>query len=49
MTKGALKDVAASIRQRLLTLSKQRNEDFTFLLVRYGLERLLYRLGPRRL
>ena len=34
-----------SIRQRLLNLSRQRNEDFQFCLTRYALERFLYRLS----
>ncbi|HEY3283291.1 MAG TPA: nucleotidyl transferase AbiEii/AbiGii toxin family protein [Armatimonadota bacterium] len=38
-------DLAASIRQRLLNLSKKRNEDFQTTLTRYGGERLLYRLS----
>jgi predicted nucleotidyltransferase component of viral defense system len=42
------KDLSASIRQLLLNLAKARGEDFTFVLLRYGLERLLYRLGQSR-
>ena len=38
------KNVAHSVRDRLLKLSKERREEFNFVLVRYGLERLLYRL-----
>ncbi|MBI3206659.1 MAG: nucleotidyl transferase AbiEii/AbiGii toxin family protein [Myxococcales bacterium] len=38
------KNVAHSVRDRLLKLSKERGEEFNFVLVRYGLERLLYRL-----
>ncbi len=38
-------DSVASVKQRLLSLSRQRGEDFNLLLVRYGIERLLYRLG----
>lgn len=37
-------NIAASVRQKLLDLSKQRQEDFLGLLTRYTLERLLYRL-----
>ena len=37
-------NVAASVRQKLLDLSKQRQENFMGLLTRYALERLLYRL-----
>lgn len=36
---------AASIRARLLTVSKQTGEDFQALLNRYAIERFLYRLG----
>ncbi len=36
---------AASVRQRLLNLAKARGEEFQRLLVRYALERLLYRLS----
>jgi Nucleotidyl transferase AbiEii toxin, Type IV TA system len=37
--------VPASVRQRLLNMSRERHEDFQLLLVRYALERLLYRLS----
>jgi predicted nucleotidyltransferase component of viral defense system len=40
-----IRNVAASVRQRLLTLSRQRIEPFDLTLVRYGSERLLYRLS----
>jgi predicted nucleotidyltransferase component of viral defense system len=40
-----LQNVGASIRARLLNLSKQRNEPFELLLTQYALERLLYRLS----
>jgi predicted nucleotidyltransferase component of viral defense system len=36
---------AASVRARLLNLSKQTGEDFQALLTRYAIERFLYRLG----
>jgi hypothetical protein len=39
------KNLAASVRQRLLTLSQKRKEPFDFVLVRFGIERLLYRLS----
>jgi predicted nucleotidyltransferase component of viral defense system len=42
------RDRAASVRQRLLNLAKERGEEFNFVLLRYGLERLLYRLGQSR-
>lgn len=40
-----VKNVAASVRARLLNLSRFRGEDFNYVLTRYGLERLLYRLS----
>jgi hypothetical protein len=39
------KDLAVSIRDRLLNLARERGEDFQLILNQYGLERLLYRLG----
>src|SRR5262249_32470640 len=39
------RNLAASVRERLLQLAKKRNEDFQSLLTRYCLERLLYRLS----
>jgi predicted nucleotidyltransferase component of viral defense system len=38
-------NLPASIRQRLLNLSRARGEDFNLTLTRYGTERLLYRLS----
>lgn len=43
-----LRNVGASVRARLLTLSKERNQPFDLLLTRYVLERLLYRLGSTK-
>jgi hypothetical protein len=40
-----LQNVGASVRARLLNLAKVRNQPFELLLVRYTLERLLYRLS----
>ncbi len=40
-----IKNVAASVRQRLLNLSRERVEEFNLLLIRYGIERFLYRLS----
>lgn len=37
-------NVAASVHQRLLNLSRERGEDFQIILTRYALERFLYRL-----
>jgi predicted nucleotidyltransferase component of viral defense system len=39
------RNMGASVRARLLGLSKQRNQPFDLLLTRYALERLLYRLS----
>jgi len=36
---------AASVRQRLLDHARSQGEPFDFVLVRYGIERFLYRLG----
>jgi predicted nucleotidyltransferase component of viral defense system len=38
-------NVPASVRQRLLNLAGQTNQDFGLLLTKYALERLLYRLS----
>ena len=45
MTKRVLRDVAASVRQRLLNLHRKTGEDFGVILSRYAIERLLYRLS----
>jgi hypothetical protein len=39
------KNLAASVRQKLFDLARSRNEDFGLILVKYGLERILYRLS----
>ncbi len=44
MSKKSSKNLGASVHQRLLNLSKERNEDFNLILTRYTVERLLYRL-----
>jgi predicted nucleotidyltransferase component of viral defense system len=38
-------NAGASVRQRLRNLAHERGEDFQQILVRYALERLLYRLA----
>lgn len=43
-----IKDLAASIHARLLTVAKEQNADFMFILKLYFLERFLYRLGASR-
>ncbi len=45
MSPAKLKNMAASVRQRLSTLSQQRGEEFQFILSEYAIERLLYRLS----
>ncbi len=45
MTKKNPVNIAASVRQRLLNLSKERGEDYQSVITRYVLERLLYRVG----
>lgn len=37
--------VAASVRQRLLTLAQSKGWDFNRVLARYGVERVLWRLA----
>lgn len=44
-TPRAPRNMVASVNARLLTVSRQRHEEFQLTLMRYGLERLLYRLG----
>ena len=45
MNKNPIKNLAASVHQRLLNLDPQRSHDFTPVLRRYAFERWLYRLG----
>lgn len=45
MSPRKIREVATSVKQRLLNLARERGEDFNFLLTRYGVERLLYRLA----
>lgn len=45
MTKEKPRNLAASVRQRLMNLARAQNEDFQLVLTRYALERLLYRLS----
>lgn len=39
------RDLGASVRARLLNIAKVEGSDFNAVLVRYALERFLYRLG----
>jgi hypothetical protein len=45
MTDKPLKNVSASVRQRLLNKAKQDRRPFNELLQYYGMERFLYRLS----
>ena len=42
---GGPRDLAASVRQRLLNLSRRTGEDYNTLLVRFATERLLFRIS----
>ncbi len=48
MTKSPPRDVAASVRARLLRLARERGEDVQLMLTRYANERLLFRLASSR-
>lgn len=48
MTKTPPKDIGASVRARLLRLSRERGEDFQLVLTRYANERLLFRLAASK-
>ena len=41
-------NIAASVRGRLLTRAKAQQEEFELFLVRFAVERFLYRLGASR-
>ena len=45
MNSGSPRNIAASIRQKLLNIATRNREDFSLILTRYALERLLYRLS----
>jgi hypothetical protein len=46
LTKPAPKNLPASVRQKLANLARERNVDFGLILVKYGFERILFRLSP---
>ena len=48
MTKPTPKNLPASVRQKLANLARERNVDFGLILVKYGLERILFRLSRSR-
>jgi predicted nucleotidyltransferase component of viral defense system len=41
----ALRNVSASVEKRLLNLARKSGEDFQYVLLRFGLERLMYKLA----
>jgi predicted nucleotidyltransferase component of viral defense system len=45
MSKQRPSNTAASVRQKLLNLARERGEEFQFVLTRYAIERVLYRLS----
>jgi len=45
MTEGQPKNVSVSVKQRLLNLASERGDEFNLVLIRYGIERFLYRLS----
>ena len=48
MTKPVPKNLPASVRQKLANLARERKVDFGLILVKYGLERILFRLSRSR-
>ena len=44
----AVKNVGASVRARLLRVSKEKGQNFDLVLTHYAIERLLYRLAQSR-
>jgi len=48
LTKPPPKNLPASVRQKLASLARERNVDFGLILVKYGLERILFRLSRSR-
>ena len=41
-------NIAASVHQRLLNLARQREEDFNYVLTKYALERVLFRISQSK-
>jgi predicted nucleotidyltransferase component of viral defense system len=48
LTKPAPNNLPASVRQKLANLARERNVDFGLILIKYGLERILFRLSRSR-
>ena len=46
--KTPLKNVAASVRDRLLNVMTEKGQDYNVLLTRYAIERLLFRLAASK-
>jgi len=46
--KKPIANMAASVRQRLLNVARERKEDFGLVLTKYGLERVLYRISESK-
>jgi len=45
MSRRPIRDMAASVKQRLLNLARERGEEFNFVLSRFVVERFLFRLS----
>lgn len=45
MKKKTLKNIGASVRQRLLNISREKSEEFQYNLTRYAVERFLFRFS----
>jgi len=48
MPKPPIQNMGASVRARLLNISRERNQTFQLVLTYYVLERLLYRLSQTK-
>ena len=48
MPDSRIKNLPASIRQKMLNLAQERNDDFGLVLTKYGLERMLFRLSKSK-
>jgi len=48
MTSKQPRDMFASVRARLMNVAKQNGEAFDLVLVRFAIERLLYRLSQSK-
>ena len=47
MSREPARNLAASVRSRLLTLAQEKGEDYQRILGKYAVERFLFRLGAR--